>query len=104
VTWNLASGSGGGRQRFGPPKGGGKGRPKGERKGAPKGEVLPGGPAGFGRPAAMLPAGQYRVVLTVDEKKLAQGLRIERDPNVPEAVLTPEEPPRPKRSTGPLDY
>jgi len=47
--------------------------------------------------------GQYRVVLTVDGKEQSAGLRIERDPNVPEAVGTAEEAPA-KRPRGPMDY
>jgi hypothetical protein len=44
-----------------------------------------GGFGGFGGFARAVPAGLYRVVLTVDGKEYAQTLRIENDPVVPEA-------------------
>ena len=44
-----------------------------------------GGFGGFGGFARAVPAGLYRVVLTVDGKEYAQTLRVENDPIVPEA-------------------
>ncbi len=58
----------------------GKAQPKGK---APPGQAPPGPPAS---------PGTYRVVLTVDGVEQAQNLRVEADPVVPAAILTPEEP------------
>ena len=64
LEWNLSSGGGGG---FGGPGGGGRG--------------------GFGG-GASVPAGGYRVVLTVDGKEFAQPLVVENDPNAdPKALI-----------------
>jgi hypothetical protein len=71
VIWDLRTGSTANPQGKGP-------RPPG-----------PGQQQGTGPPAN---PGTYRVVLSVDGVDHAQTLRVEADPNVPTAVLTPEEP------------
>jgi hypothetical protein len=45
-----------------------------------------------------VPAGQYRVVLTVDGKEQMQGLRVENDPVLgARSILAEEEPAKPKQ-------
>jgi hypothetical protein len=41
---------------------------------------------------APAPAGQYRVVLTVDRKEQTQGLRVENDPALPAGSVIAEQP------------
>jgi hypothetical protein len=49
------------------------------------------GGARFGGGAASVPAGTYRLVLTVDGQEFAQTIRVEADPLVPDSVMTVEE-------------
>ncbi len=51
------------------------------------------GRGGFGRGAQVAPPGQYRVVLTVDGKEMAQGLRVENDPTLPDRPILAEDQP-----------
>jgi hypothetical protein len=51
-----------------------------------------------------VPPGQYRVVLTVDGKEQVQGLRVERDPTLPDTVIATEEAPARKRELSPIDH
>jgi photosystem II stability/assembly factor-like uncharacterized protein len=71
IVWDMRTGS------TAPPQG------KGPRPGPPPQQQGTGPPAN---------PGTYRVVLSVDGVDYAQTLRVEADPNVPTAVLTPEEP------------
>ena len=76
VQWDL-TGTAGAGGAGGRPGGGGGGGPGGGR---------PGG-GGFG---ASVPAGMYRVVLTVDGKEFVQSVVVENDPNAdPKAFITP---------------
>jgi hypothetical protein len=76
VTWDLLSG--------GPPRQGGPGGGGARPKGGDPAQPAPGQP---------VPAGSYRVVLSVDGVELARNLRVEPDPTVPGAIVTPEEEP-----------
>jgi hypothetical protein len=56
---------------------------------------------GAGVPA---PAGQYRVVLTVDGADHSQGLRLENDPTLPARTLRADEEPLPAKQKEPDDH
>jgi photosystem II stability/assembly factor-like uncharacterized protein len=45
--------------------------------------------------SGIVPAGMYRVVLTVDGEEFSQGVRVEADPAVPDAVVEPQKIPDP---------
>jgi photosystem II stability/assembly factor-like uncharacterized protein len=47
--------------------------------------------------SGIVPAGIYRVVLTVDGKEFSRDLRVEPDPAVPTAVVSPESPEKTER-------
>jgi photosystem II stability/assembly factor-like uncharacterized protein len=76
---------------------------------APAKGPQPKGKAAAGQQPLGPPAqpGTYRVVLTVDGTEYAQSLRVEPDPVLPSAIVTPEEPTVPRArpaSPEPVDY
>jgi photosystem II stability/assembly factor-like uncharacterized protein len=55
------------------------------------------------RAAGPVPAGQYRVVLSVDGTDYAQGLTVENDPTLPPGTTIAEEPEKPRAREEPRD-